>query len=100
MPEEAFEKETDRLFDQLKPLYTQLHCYTRAKLNKTYGDKDVTKTRTIPAHLLRNMWAQTCDYLYKELEPFPGQAPIDVTPALAKPGAYDEKKMVQIAEGF
>ncbi len=100
MPEDAFEKETDRLFDQLKPFYTQLHCYTRAKLNKTYGDKVVAKNGTIPAHLLGNMWAQTWDYLYQELEPFPGQAPIDVTPALAKPGAYDEKKMVQIAEGF
>jgi peptidyl-dipeptidase A len=100
MPADAFEKETDRLFDQLKPFYTQLHCYTRGKLNKTYGDKVVGKTGTIPAHLLGNMWAQTWDYLYKELEPFPGQAPIDVTSALAKPGAYDEKKMVQIAEAF
>ncbi len=97
MPADAFEKETDRLFDQLKPLYTQLHCYTRGKLNKTYGDKVVGKTGTIPAHLLGNMWAQTWDYLYQELEPFPGQAPIDVTPALAK---SDEKKMVQMAEGF
>ena len=100
MPEDAFAAETDKLYGQLKPLYTQLHCYTRTKLNKMYGDKVVSKTGAIPAHLTGNMWAQAWGYLYKDLEPFPGQPEIDVTSALAKPGAYDEKKMVQIAEGF
>jgi peptidyl-dipeptidase A len=99
MTPEQFEAETDRLYNQLKPLYTQLHCYTRAKLNKVYGDKVVGKTGPIPAHLTGNMWAQTWTYLYKELEPFPGQPTIDVTPTLAKP-EYDDKKMVKIAEGF
>lgn len=100
MPEDAFAAETDRLFNQMKPLYEQLHCYTRRKLNKRYGDKVVPKTGPIPAHLLGNMWAQSWGWLYKDLEPYPGQAPIDVTPTLAKPGAYDEKKMVKIAEAF
>ena len=99
MTPEQFEAETDRLYNQLKPLYTQLHCYTRAKLNKLYGDKVVGKTGPIPAHLTGNMWAQTWNWLYKDLEPFPGQPTIDVTPALAKP-EYDDKKMVKIAEGF
>jgi peptidyl-dipeptidase A len=98
MPEDAFEAETDRLFNQLKPLYTQLHCYTRTKLNKMYGDKIVPKNGTIPAHLLGNMWAQTWDYLYKELEPFPGQAPIDVSKKIE--ATLDDKKMVQMAEAF
>ena len=100
MPEEAFAAETDRLFTQMKPLYEQLHCYTRRKLNKKYGDKVVGKTGPIPAHLTGNMWAQTWGYLGKDLEPFPGQPTIDVTPALAKTGAYDENSMVKIAEGF
>ncbi|MDQ3297428.1 MAG: M2 family metallopeptidase [Myxococcota bacterium] len=100
MPADAFEAETDRLYNQLKPLYEQLHCYTRRKLNKMHGDKLVPKTGSIPAHLLGNMWAQTWGWLYKELEPYPGQAPVDVTPTLAKKGAYDEQKMVRIAEAF
>ncbi|HVK84419.1 MAG TPA: M2 family metallopeptidase [Kofleriaceae bacterium] len=100
MPEAAFEAETEKLYNQLKPLYTQLHCYTRSKLNKLYGDKIVSKTGPIPAHLTGNMWAQSWGWLYKELEPFPGQPGIDVTPALEKPGAYDEKAMVKIAEAF
>lgn len=100
MPADGFAAETDRLFNQMKPLYEQLHCYTRRKLNTRYGDKVVAKTGAIPAHLLGNMWAQSWGWLYKDLEPFPGQPPIDVTAALAKPGAYDEKKMVKVAEGF
>jgi peptidyl-dipeptidase A len=100
MPPDAFEAETDRLYAQMKPFYEQLHCYTRRKLNKRYGDAVVPKTGPIPAHLLGNMWAQSWGWLYDELEPFPGEPPVDVTPALAKPGAYDERQMVQIAEGF
>jgi peptidyl-dipeptidase A len=99
MPADAFAAETDRLYSQMKPLYEQLHCYTRRKLNKMYGNKVVPKTGPIPAHLLGNMWAQSWGWLYKELEPFPKQPPIDVTERLAK-GPYDEKKMVKIAEAF
>ena len=96
----AFEAEVDRLYAQMKPFYEQLHCYTRRKLNQRYGDAVVSKTAPIPAHLLGNMWAQSWGWLYDELVPYPGEAPIDVTPALAKPGAHDERDMVRIAETF
>ncbi len=98
MPEDAFEKEVDRLWDQVKPLYTQLHCYTRRGLNKMYGDTVAPKTGPIPTHLTGNLWAQDWSYLYKELEPFKGQARIDVTPTLEK--KYDSRKMVKMAEAF
>ncbi len=98
MPEAEFAASVDKLWGQVKPLYEQLHCYTRRKLNQKYGDKVVAKTGLIPSHLLGNMWAQTWDYLYPELEPYKGVAPIDVTPELAK--HYDAKKMVQIGEAF
>ncbi|MDQ3367054.1 MAG: M2 family metallopeptidase [Myxococcota bacterium] len=97
MSPDAFEAETDRLYNQMKPLYEQLHCYTRRKLNKMYGDKVVAKTGPMPAHLLGNMWAQAWGWMYKELEPFPGQPPVDVTPSLKK---SDDKKMVRMAEAF
>lgn len=98
MPPEQFEAEVDRLWGQVKPLYDQLHCYARRQLNKTYGDKIVPKTGPIPAHLFGNMWSQDWGYLYPELEPYKGVAPIDVTPVLAK--SYDAKKMVQMGEAF
>ncbi|HEX2690155.1 MAG TPA: M2 family metallopeptidase [Kofleriaceae bacterium] len=98
MPEAEFAAQTDKLWSQVKPLYDQLHCYTRRKLNQMYGDKVVPKTGLIPSHLLGNMWAQTWEYLYPELEPYKGVAPIDVTPVLAK--SYDAKKMVKVGEAF
>jgi peptidyl-dipeptidase A len=98
MPEAEFAAQTDKLWGQVKPLYDQLHCYTRRKLNKTYGDKVVPKAGLIPSHLLGNMWAQSWDYLYPELEPYKGTAQIDVTPVLAK--KYDAKQMVKIGEAF
>ncbi len=99
MPADKFEAETDRLWGQMKPLYDQLHCYTRRKLNKLYGDKVQPKTGAIKAHLTGNMWAQSWTWLYKELEPFPGQASIDITPTIAKT-LGDSKKMVKFAEQF
>jgi peptidyl-dipeptidase A len=98
MPEEAFETEVDRLWNQVKPLYVQLHCYARRGLNKLYGDKVVPATGPIPTHLTGNMWAQEWEYLYNLLEPYKGISHLDVTPALAK--KYTVKKMVQMAEGF
>ncbi|HSR95928.1 MAG TPA: M2 family metallopeptidase [Kofleriaceae bacterium] len=98
MPEAEFASQVDRLWTQVKPLYEQLHCYTRRKLNQMYGDKVVPKNGAIPSHLLGNMWAQSWDYLYPELEPYKGVAPIDVTPVLAK--SYDAKKMVRVGEAF
>ena len=32
-----FEKETDLLWSQVKPLYDGLHCYARGKLQQKYG---------------------------------------------------------------
>ena len=98
MPPDAFEAETDRLFNQLKPLYSQLHCYARKKLNGIYGDSVVPKTGPLPAHLLGNMWAQSWDWMYKDFEPYPGEATIDVTPAIES--KLDDKAMVRLGEAF
>jgi len=106
MSPDAFEADVDRLWTQVKPLYDQLHCYTRRVLNKKYGDKVVPRTGPIPSHLLGNMWAQTWGYLYPDLEPYKGVAAIDVTPVLekkfpVKPDPVESaKQMVKIGEAF
>ena len=98
MPPDAFAADVDRLWQQVEPLYKDLHCYARRVLNQKYGDAVVPKTGPIPAHLLGNMWAQSWEYLYPDLEPFKGVAPIDVTPVLAR--SYDPIKMVKMGEAF
>jgi peptidyl-dipeptidase A len=99
MPAEAFTAEAERLWNQVKPLYEQLHCHVRAKLVEMYGKDKVSPTGPIPAHLLGNMWAQEWGALYKELEPYKGQGELDVTPALKKQ-KYDEVRMVKLGEAF
>ncbi len=99
MTPDAFEAETDRLWNQVKPLYDQLHCEVRARLSKHYGADKVAPEGMIPAHLLGNMWAQEWAKIYPLVEPYKGQASIDVTKALVK-AKFDHMKMVKTAEGF
>jgi peptidyl-dipeptidase A len=99
MPPAEFEKETDRLWAQVKPLYDQLHCYVRARLQKQYGTRVVPDGAPIPAHLLGNMWAQDWTKIYPIVEPYPGAAPLDVTGAMVAQG-WDWRRMVKTAEAF
>src|SRR5262249_7679991 len=68
MTPEAFAKEVDRLWEQLKPLYVSLHAYVRWKLRERYGDA-VPASGPIPAHLLGNMWAQDWENIYPLVAP-------------------------------
>jgi peptidyl-dipeptidase A len=99
MPPADFEKETDRLWNQVKPLYDDLHCYVRGRLSKKFGADKVAANGPIPAHVLGNMWAQEWANVYPLVEPYAGQASLDVTKKL-KEQKYDEKKLVKLGESF
>ena len=99
MPPEQFEKETDRLWQQVKPLYDDLHCYVRAQLQKTYGKDKVPDGKPIPAHLLGNMWAQEWTNVYPLVEPYKGVANLDVDGALAAQ-KWDATRVVKTGEAF
>jgi peptidyl-dipeptidase A len=95
----AFEAETERLWQQVKPLYEQLHCYVRARLGQVYGEDRVPQNGPIPAHLLGNMWAQEWGYLYDIMEPYPGVADFNVDKTLQAEN-YSPQQMVRSAESF
>jgi peptidyl-dipeptidase A len=99
MPAEAFEADTDRLWGEVRPFYEQLHCYVRAELQKKYGRARVPDGQPIPAHLLGNMWAQSWEYLYRDVEPFKGQPSLDVDAALAAQ-KWTPVRMVKLGEAF
>jgi peptidyl-dipeptidase A len=99
MPPAAFEKETDRLWQQLRPLYDDLHCKVRSELVKIYGADKVKPDGLIPAHLLGNMWAQEWNKIYPLVEPYKGLASLDVDAAI-KAQKWDEIKMVKTGEAF
>jgi len=98
MPAAAFEREIDRLWGQVKPLYEQLHCYARAKLRDRYGKSKVPERGPIPAHLLGNMWAQDWAHIGELLQPRKRRG-IDLTRAL-KRKRVDSRGLVRYAERF
>ncbi|MDH3490771.1 MAG: M2 family metallopeptidase [Gammaproteobacteria bacterium] len=94
-----FEQETARLWEQVKPLYEELHCHVRAKLGETYGTDKVPQDGPIPAHLLGNMWSQGWSFIYDLIEPYPGVADLDVDSTLKKKN-FSPQEMVRSAENF
>jgi len=94
-----FAAETDRLWGQVKPLYDELQCHVRAKLNEQYGDDVVPLDQPIRADLLGNMWAQSWGNIYDLVAPGEADPGYDLT-ALLKDKDYDAKKMVETGEAF
>jgi peptidyl-dipeptidase A len=100
MPPEEFARLTDKLWNDVKPLYVALHTYVRRKLNEKYGDAVQSKTGPIRADLLGNMWAQEWGNIYDVVAPAgAGDVGYDVGELLKAKG-YDWRKMVQTGEGF
>jgi peptidyl-dipeptidase A len=100
MPADDFTKLTDKLWGQVKPLYDELHCYTRGKLNKKYGDKVQANSGPIRADLLGNMWAQEWGDIYDIVAPAgSGEIGYDIG-ALLKAKNVDPIGMVKYGEGF
>ena len=98
MPPDAFTKELDRLWEQVRPLYVQLHGYVRMKLHEKYGDV-VPAAGPLPAHLLGNIWAQDWSNAYDLVASGPADAGFSLTDILKrrKTGAVD---MVRAGERF
>jgi peptidyl-dipeptidase A len=94
-----FASEMSRLWEQVKPLYQELHCHMRQAIAKKYGADRMPSDGTIPAHLLGNMWAQEWTNLYPMVEPHKGKGEPDLTKRLVAL-KYDPVKMVQLGEKF
>ncbi|MFM6933499.1 MAG: M2 family metallopeptidase [Novosphingobium sp.] len=100
MTPDAFAATTEKMWNEVKPLYEQIHCYTRKKLNEKYGDSVQAKTGPIHADLLGNMWAQEWGNIYDIVAPKgAGDVGYDVGELLKAKG-YDPVKMVKAGEGF
>ena len=100
MPVDEFHNETERVWQELKPLYDSLQCHVKNKLTEYYGPEIMPGDGTIPAHILGNMWGQSWiniyDLVYKPAEK---ESAIDLT-AIINERNLDEIEMVKIAENF
>lgn len=98
MTPEEFAREVDRLWEQVKPLYTSLHAYTRMKLREKYGVA-VPETGPIPAHLLGNIWAQSWENTLDFTAPKSSGPGYDLTAILTR-RKMDPIEMVRVGERF
>ncbi len=100
MSPEEFSATYERLWSEVKPLYNQLHCYTRTKLNQKYGAAVQPATGPIRADLLGNMWAQEWGNIYDVVAPKgAGDIGYDLTELLVRK-KIDPTEMVRIGERF
>jgi peptidyl-dipeptidase A len=98
MPADAFAKELDRLWEQLRPLYLSLHTYVRSRLHDKYG-AIVPETGPIPAHLLGNLWQQDWSNIYDVVAP-QGEKPVFSLTENLKARSIEPLEMVRIGERF
>ncbi len=99
MDADAFATETDRLWSQVEPLYTELQCHVKYRLNEKYGDEAVPLDKPIRADLLGNMWAQSWGSIYEDVAPAGAGSPVDLDKALVEAN-YTPIKMVEVGEDF
>jgi peptidyl-dipeptidase A len=93
-----FRQQIESLWEQLKPLYLQIHAYVRFQLKKKYGDV-VSEKGPIPAHLLGNMWAQRWRNVAQFNLPYPDKEEVDLTAELRAQN-YTVDKIFRTAEDF
>lgn len=100
MPPEQFSAETERLWNQVRPLYESLHTYVRNRLVKQYGAQAADSNGMIRADLLGNPWAQEWGNIYPLVAPAGSKgAGYDLT-ELLRDKKVDELGMVRYGERF
>lgn len=121
----TFERQLENIFEEIRPLYQQLHAYVRHSLRKKFGDELIKEDGLLPMHILGsfffnkvnelkfeflsffpwilkklgNMWAQSWDSIFKYTAPYPNKKSTDVTEEMVKQG-YTPKKMFELGEKF
>nr|XP_036852820.1 angiotensin-converting enzyme-like [Manis javanica] len=95
----SLERDLEQLFQELQPLYLNLHAYVRRALHRHYGPALINLEGPIPAHLLGNMWAQTWSNIYDLVVPFPSAPKLDATEAMIKQG-WTPRRMFEEADKF
>ena len=92
-----FEPSLNKAWEDIRPLYEELHAFVRFKLSLHY--KNVSLHKPIPAHVLGDMWAQSWDNIFDLVNPYPNASSMDVTASLQGQN-YTVQKMFELAQSF
>jgi peptidyl-dipeptidase A len=100
MAPDQFAALTERLWNEVRPLYEEIHCFARAGLNRHYGDGVQPASGPIRADLLGNLWAQEWGNIYDVVAPRgSGTPPYDLTQLLER-ADYTPERIVRQGEAF
>ena len=100
MPPDSFVAVVDKLWQEVRPLYVQLHAYVRRRLVARYGPTLVPPGGMLPVHLLGNMWGQDWSNIADVVAPAGGAGSgVDLT-AILKAKSVAPLEMVRIGERF
>ncbi|XP_053555757.1 angiotensin-converting enzyme [Bombina bombina] len=95
----TLESDLEKIYNELQPLYLNLHAFVRRALYKKYGGGKINLRGPIPAHLLGNMWAQSWSNIFDLVVPFPNAAQVDATPAMVAQ-KWNATRMFQESDSF
>lgn len=99
MTPEQFSASLEQLWQQVKPLYLELHAYVRKKLIEKYGAIANRPDGMIPADLLGNMWAQEWGNIYDIVAPASAPPTYDIGHILQSRNTTAQQ-VVQYGENF
>ncbi|KAG8450383.1 hypothetical protein GDO86_002874 [Hymenochirus boettgeri] len=98
--------DVERTYNEILPLYKELHAYVRGHLGKVYEGhlgkvygQHINPTGCLPAHLLGDMWGRFWTSLYPLVVPYPDKHSIDVTPAMIEQ-KWPARRLFEEAETF
>ncbi|MBN3295631.1 ACE2 enzyme, partial [Amia calva] len=90
--------DVQRLYQEILPLYKELHAYVRGRLADVYPGH-ISPDGGIPAHLLGDMWGRFWTNLYPLTTPYPNKEDIDVSSTMVEQG-WAVERMFKEAEKF
>lgn len=93
------ETKVKQLYQQIEPLYRQLHAYVRRRLYKIYGPSVIDLQGPLPAHLVGDMWGRFWSDLNNLVQPYPNRMSVDPTPAM-KAQNYTVRRMFDMGNDF
>lgn len=96
---DSFINDIDNLWNQIEPLYTELHKFVSKKLKTRFGEKLSADDGLLPAHIFGNMWAQEWNNIAELVRPFPNASKIDVDKVLAEE-KYSVLDLFQTSDNF
>lgn len=100
MPPDSFVVVVDKLWQEVRPLYVQLHAYVRRRLVARYGAKLVPPAGMLPVQLLGNMWGQDWSNIADVVVPSSASGSgVDLT-AILKARNVQPLDMVRTGERF